>query len=89
MKNEISSKLERLGEYLKILRGYQSHTLEDLKNDVTLRGAVERYLEVSIESCLDIGEMIISQERARKTRNLQRGNRDTRGNRSFTRGFCG
>ncbi|NLU04642.1 MAG: DUF86 domain-containing protein [Methanothermobacter sp.] len=66
MKNEISSKLERLGEYLKILRGYQSHTLEDLKYDVTLRGAVERYLEVSIESCLDIGEMIISQERARK-----------------------
>lgn len=30
------------------------------------QGAVERYLEVSIECCLDIGEMIISWERARK-----------------------
>ncbi|MBC7118834.1 MAG: DUF86 domain-containing protein [Methanobacteriaceae archaeon] len=66
MKNEISSKLERLREYLKILKGYQSHSLEDLKKDITLRGAVERYLEVSLESCLDIGEMIISKEKARK-----------------------
>jgi len=31
-----------------------------LKKDITLRGAVKRYLEVSLESCLDIGEMIIS-----------------------------
>lgn len=66
MINEILSKLERLREYLKILKGYQTHSLEDLKKDVTLRGAVERYLEVSLESCLDIGEMIISKERARK-----------------------
>jgi len=66
MKNEISSKLERLREYLKILRSYQSHSLKDLKNDITLRGAVERYLEISLESCLDIGEMIISKEKARK-----------------------
>lgn len=66
MKDEVLSKLEKLQEYLRILRNYRSHSLEDLKKDVTLRGAVERYLEVSIECCLDIGEMIISWERARK-----------------------
>ncbi len=66
MKNEILSKLELLGEYLKILRGYQRHSLEELKTDVTLKGAVERYMEVSLECCLDVGEMIISKERARK-----------------------
>lgn len=49
MKDEVLSKLEKLQEYLRILRNYRSHSLEDLKKDVTLRGAVERYLEVSIE----------------------------------------
>lgn len=66
MKDEIVSKLEMLGEYLRILRGYQSHSLEELKMDVTLRGAVERYMAVAIECCLDMGNMIISKEKARK-----------------------
>jgi uncharacterized protein YutE (UPF0331/DUF86 family) len=33
-----------------------------LKNDITLRGAVERYLQVAIECALDIGEMVIASE---------------------------
>lgn len=66
MKDEIVSKLEMLGRYLRILRGYQSHSLEELKVDPTLRGAVERYMEVALECCLDVGEMIISKEKARK-----------------------
>lgn len=38
MKDEVLSKLEKLQEYLGILRNYRSHSLEDLKKDVTLRG---------------------------------------------------
>ncbi len=49
-----------------ILSDYQERPLEDLRSDHTLRGAVERYLGLAIESCLDIGEMIISREGLKK-----------------------
>jgi len=39
---------------------------EILEKNYTLRGAIERYLQVAIECCLDIGEMIISFERLKK-----------------------
>ena len=63
MRNEIASKLEMLRGYVTILRGYQDRSLEDLKTDITLRGAVERYFELALECSLDIGEMIISMEK--------------------------
>ncbi len=66
MSGEIVSKLERLGEYVQILRGYQQHSLEELRSDHTLRGAVERYLELALECALDIGELVISREGLRK-----------------------
>lgn len=40
--------------------------MEQLKKDFTLRGAVERYLELALECVIDIGEMIISAEGLRK-----------------------
>lgn len=66
MSGEIVSKLERLEEYVQILRGYQPHSLEELRSDHTLRGAVERYLELALECALDIGEIVISREGLRK-----------------------
>lgn len=66
MKDEIASKLETLRGYVKLLRDYQNCKLEDLKSNLTLRGAVERYMELALECTLDIGEMIISAERLRK-----------------------
>ena len=47
------------GEYISILEDYQKHSLYEIKGDHTLRAAVERYLEISIEST-GYGEMIIS-----------------------------
>ena len=63
MNDEIASKLEHLGEYVSILKGYQHFKIEDLQTDHTLKGAVERYLEVALECTIDIGEMIISREK--------------------------
>jgi uncharacterized protein YutE (UPF0331/DUF86 family) len=60
MKNEILSKLERLQRYVEILNSYKKYSVQDINEDFTLRGAIERYLEVSLECVLDIGEMIIS-----------------------------
>ncbi len=66
MNDEITSKLEQLDEYVNILKGYQHIKIEDLLSDHTLRGAVERYLEVALECSIDISEMIISREKLKR-----------------------
>jgi len=66
MNDEIESKLEMLEEYVAILNGYQHHDVEELMRDHTLRGAVERYIEVALECMIDIGEMIISKEKLKR-----------------------
>ncbi|MFQ6061248.1 MAG: DUF86 domain-containing protein [Thermoplasmata archaeon] len=63
---EIHSKLEDLRKYTNLLKQYRQESKERLMSDLTLRGAVERYLQVSIECVLEIGEMIISKESWRK-----------------------
>ena len=71
MNDEIISKLEQLIEYVDILKGYQYSKIEDLLSDHTLRGAVERYLEVSLECTIGIGEMIISMEKLKRPETYQ------------------
>ena len=66
MKNEILNKLEKLQEYVGILNSYKKHTLDEIKGDFTLKGAIERYLQVALENVLDIGEMIISMKGLKK-----------------------
>ncbi|MBC7218556.1 MAG: DUF86 domain-containing protein, partial [Hadesarchaea archaeon] len=66
MKSEILTKLEMLADYLKLLREYQKRSFEEVKEDPTLRGAVERYLSLALECVFDVGEMIISLEGLRK-----------------------
>jgi uncharacterized protein YutE (UPF0331/DUF86 family) len=58
---------ERLAEHLKLLCKYLGYldTLaqnpkEKIINDITLRGAVERYLQLAIESCLNVGGRILA-----------------------------
>ncbi|MFQ6128733.1 MAG: DUF86 domain-containing protein [Thermoplasmata archaeon] len=63
---EIHSKLEDLRRYTGLLKGYRERGREQLESDLTLRGAVERYLHLAIECVLEIGEMIISKEGWRK-----------------------
>ena len=62
MRDEIISKLEQLAEYVRILREYQQHSVDEILKNKTLKGAIERYLQVSLECVLDAGEIIISAE---------------------------
>ena len=71
MNDEIASKLEHLREYVTILKGYQHYKIEDLQTDHTLKGAVERYLEIALECTIDIGEMIISREKLKRPESYQ------------------
>jgi len=58
---------EKLKEQLKLLEKYRlrleeiaAHSREDYLRDGLLQGAAERYLQMSIESCINIGNRIIS-----------------------------
>jgi len=66
LKEKISKKLDSLSEYAGYLKNYQRFTIDDLKKDPTLRGAVKRYLHLSAECVIDIAEIMISELGLRK-----------------------
>lgn len=59
-KNLVVAKLSKLREYIGFLKELQTVSREDVINDFKIRGAVERYLQVSIECMIDVGNEIIS-----------------------------
>lgn len=59
-KSLITTKLSKLREYERFLKELQATPIEDFTRDFKIRGAVERYLQVSIECIVDIGNEIIS-----------------------------
>ncbi len=61
--SKIYSKLESLKSYISILNGVKDITLNEIEKDAIKRGAIERYLQLAIESCIDIAELIISDQR--------------------------
>ncbi|MDQ1275339.1 MAG: hypothetical protein QG610_912, partial [Euryarchaeota archaeon] len=54
------------GEYVSTLKEYQQYDIEEIRNNRTLRGAVERYMEISLACMIDICEMVISSEKLRR-----------------------
>lgn len=66
LKEKTGNKLEALREYAGYLKGYRNCTVDDLKTDPTLRGAVERYLHLSAECVIDVAEIMISELGLRK-----------------------
>jgi len=62
----IAERLERLREYIKILKAILKYDVERFKADVFIHAAAERYLQLSIECLLDMGNHIISDRGYRK-----------------------
>lgn len=65
-KDVVASRLQRLQEYLGTLRAVQKIELEKFKKDPFVHGTAERYLHLSIECLLDIGNHVISDRGFRK-----------------------
>ncbi len=59
-KTLIMTKLSKLKQYIKYLKDIGKASLKDFKTDFMISGAAERYLQVSIECVIDIGNEIIS-----------------------------
>jgi len=64
-KGLILRKLSVLDEYLKQIEEYASITVEAYEGDWKVQRIVERTLQLMIETCLDIGGHIISDEKLR------------------------
>jgi uncharacterized protein YutE (UPF0331/DUF86 family) len=56
----LGEKISRLGEYLEYLEELRNCSLEDYLSDYKIRGASERFMQLAIESIIDIGNEIIS-----------------------------
>lgn len=60
---ELLIRLEKLKEYLKILNSCKKYSLDDFKNNHFLKTSLERYLQLAAQACIDIGEIIISEQK--------------------------
>ena len=60
--DKIARKLAALMKCIEFLESNTNISIEDLKDDYTLRSAIERNFQLAIESCIDIGEIIIADE---------------------------
>ena len=66
MIKEIHAKLKNLEEYVAILKELSRYSKKQLGDDLKLRGALERYMQISLECIIEISEMIISEKGFRK-----------------------
>ncbi|MEM2134968.1 MAG: DUF86 domain-containing protein [Candidatus Freyarchaeota archaeon] len=62
----IKARLSKLQEYLKILKNISGYTLNEFKSNPERYGSAERFLQLAIECCLDMGSHIIASEGFRK-----------------------
>ncbi len=63
---KILLKLKYLQEYTEFLNKYRNITKNRLEEDYLIKSAIERNLQLALESVIDISEIIISEENIRK-----------------------
>jgi uncharacterized protein YutE (UPF0331/DUF86 family) len=64
--NVIENKISSVQKYLKILERYKGYSREEIEKNIDIRGAVERYLYLAIQSTIDIAEAVIAFKNFRK-----------------------
>lgn len=62
----IENKISAIEKYLKILVNYKKSSPEEIQNNLTLKGAVERYLYLVTQATIDLAEAIIAFKDFRK-----------------------
>ena len=66
MDERIKEHLKLLNKYYLLLADVRKKKFKDFENDAILQGSSERFLQLSIESCLNIGNRLISLEQFNK-----------------------
>lgn len=62
----IEKGMSSIEKYLKILERYKKLSLDEIKNDIDKRGALERYLYLAVQATLDLAEAIIAYKNLRR-----------------------
>ena len=62
----IETKISSIQKYLKILRNYQKYSQREIEDNLTLRGATERYLYLITQAAIDLAEAVISLKNFRR-----------------------
>ena len=62
----IENKISSAKKYLKILQRYRKYSQEEIQNNIDIRGAVERYLYLAVQSAIDLAEAVIAYKDFRK-----------------------
>lgn len=62
----IENKISSTRKYLRILDRYKSRSKDQIQRDVDLKGAVERYLYLAVQSAIDPAEALIALKSLRK-----------------------
>jgi len=66
----IENKISYLKKYLAILEGYKQYTRKQIGEDVDIKGMVERYLYLLVQSAIDLAEAVLSFKNLRKPTTL-------------------
>ncbi len=62
----IENRISAVKKYLDILDNYKKYSKEEIEKDINIRGAVERYLYLVVQSTIDLADAIISYRDFRK-----------------------
>jgi uncharacterized protein YutE (UPF0331/DUF86 family) len=62
----IENRISSARKYLTILERYKKYSREEIEHDVDIRGMVERYLYLAVQSAIDLSEAVISHKKLRK-----------------------
>lgn len=64
--NVIENKISSITQYVTFLKKYAVHSRQEIENDITLRGAVERYLYLAVQATINLAEATIAFKNLRK-----------------------
>jgi uncharacterized protein YutE (UPF0331/DUF86 family) len=66
----VLNRISLVRKYLSILKRHEGVTSKNLAVDEDLRGTVERYLYLAIQSSIDLAEVLIAKNRFRKAQSM-------------------
>lgn len=62
----VENKISSIKKHLKTLQRYKKCSKKEIENNIDIKGALERYLYLAIQSSIDLSEAIISYKEFRK-----------------------
>ncbi len=68
--NIIENKISSIKKYLTILERYKNYSQKEIENSIDIKGAVERYLYLLLQSSIDLAEAFVSYKKFRKPSTL-------------------